>query len=350
VPSGPPTGAPATPIAAIDAGAIQLHALDPRYVPNGDLASAGGQVLWSAGPEAAPELWRYLPGTDAPEHIYVSPLADAVITDVVASAAGYAFVETSQSAYGDEGWRVWFLSSPGAQPVELDRGGSAGSGSAPTIAMDDAHIAWAAFDDTGNGSVTRLRVAATTDLTAVTTLLELPIGEALLWYPALNGDELWFAAIHPDPTGTAPADEFDLESMSLSNSGRAPIVFRSPAKDFNPAVDDAFLVWKTTDADSAAHNWGTLHVLDRRTRSISTIPVKDANRPTLGDRFVAFDEITGSRLLVYDPGTATLVALGGADTPAGGRIGGISLGGRLLAYFTQQGAAPPRIGWAILPD
>ena len=349
-PSIQPTHAAGSPAATVDAAAIRLHALDPRYVPNADLASANGQVLWSAGPAAAPALWRYVPGADAPEEIFVSPLADAVITDVVAAAPGYAFVETSPSAYGDGGWRVWFLSGPGAAPVELDRGRSAGSGAAPTIAMDDAHIAWAAFDDTASGSVTRLRVAATRDLAARMTLLELPTADALLWYPALNGDELWFAAIHPDPTGTAAADESDLQSVSLTDPSPAPIAFRSPAKYFNPAVSDRYLVWKTTEADAAALNWGTLNVLDRSTQVLGTIPVRDANRPTLGDRFVAFDEITGSRLLIFDPATGALSALGGSDSPAGGSIGGVSLSGRLLAFFTQQGVAPPRIGWALLPE
>lgn len=348
-PSGTVIPSAATP-APSATGKIELHALDPRYVPAAALASANGQVLWSAGTNAAPELWRFVPGAGAPEELYVSPNADATITDVVAAEPGYAFVETSMSAYGDGGWRVWFLAQAGGEPVELDRGLAPGAGSAPTIAMNDAWIAWAAFDEPASGPVSRLRIVPTSNPTAATTLIDHPINDGLLWYPALDRDDLWYAVIHADVEGTGAGDEFHLESLTLPGSGAPPTVFRGPGKDFDPAVNDEFVVWKTAEGDSAALNWGTLHFLDRRTQAVGAIPVKNAIRPSIGDRYVAFDEITHSRLLIFDPSTPALVALGGADTPAAGSVGGESLSGRLLAFFTQQDGAPPRIGWATLPE
>src|SRR3989442_10370652 len=97
---------------------IELHALDPKFVPN-LLRSTNGQVLWSA---KHGELWRYVPGSPQPERLFASMNGDSAITDAVASSRGYAFVETSRKAYGEGGWRVWYLPGGPEQPVELGRG------------------------------------------------------------------------------------------------------------------------------------------------------------------------------------------------------------------------------------
>ena len=88
-----------------------------------------------------------MPGSPQPERVYASPRAESTITSVVGSPAGYAFVEQSKPAFGDGGWRVWFLSGPGAEPVQLAEGNARQAGHSPTIAMDDARIAWAGFDE-----------------------------------------------------------------------------------------------------------------------------------------------------------------------------------------------------------
>jgi len=108
------------------------------------------------------------------------------------------------------------------------------------------------------------------------------------------------------------------------------------------------VVWKTAEPGDSALNWGALRVLDRQSGAVTAIPVAKANRPSLGDRFVAFDEITHTRLVVYDLATELLVELGRADaaTPT---YGGVSVSGSLLAFLMQDGAGQPRIGWANLP-
>jgi hypothetical protein len=326
---------------------IQLHALDPKFVPN-LLRSADGQVLWSA---THGELWRYVPGSSQPERLYASATRDAAITDVGASSRGYTFVETSRKAYGEGGWRVWYLPAAAEQPVELDRGRARNAGFPPTLAMDDTRVVWAGFDEPGTGWVSRLRLASLNDPGTAMTLLSYPIREALLWYPCLDGNELWFAIIHPDFDGTGSGNEFHLEMMNLSNPQAAPRRFAGTGNDFDPAVNHDFIAWKTAEGDSAALNWGTIHLEDRRTQLVQTVPVPNGNRPSIGDRFLAFDEITRSRLDIYDPSTRRVIDLGRSG-PGAPTYGGLSVSGDLLTWFTQGPDATglPRIGWAILPE
>lgn len=354
-----PTGAAPTAIRSIPAtehpspsiegtaSPVTLEALNPRHVPALSPWSANGEILWSAGSDSVRELWRFVPGAE-PERVFESPREDAVIQVASGAAPGYVFVETAPDSFGSGGWRVWFLPRSGGDPIELDRGNSPGAGVAPTIAMDDMHIAWAGFHEPATGPVSFLRVVTTVDPTAATTLLEHPIEEGLLWYPALNGDELWYATILADFDASGTGDEFHLETISLANPDAAPIPFEGVGNDFNPAVSPDFVVWKTAEGDSAALNWGALHVMDRRTMAVSLIPVPDANRPSIGDRFVAFEEITRRRLALYDLAAGEVIDLIPPEDQGDIAVGGQSLSGNLLTFYTQ-GAGSPQIGWAILP-
>ena len=342
----------------VDAGSIETHLLDARYVPGSALFTTGTQIVWSAGAPSSSEIWRYVPGSPQPERVYASPRAESSITSVVGSAAGYAFVELSKPSFGDGGWGVWFLSGPGTEPVQLAAGNARQAGHSPTIAMDDARIAWAGFDEPPGDisfvldhAVSRLAMASTSDPRSITTLLERPVREALLWYPCLNGNELWYGTIHGDLDLTGVGDEFHVEMLDLANPTAPPVPFVGSGNDFNPAVNDAFVVWKTSEAGDSALNWGTLKVLDRRTQRVATIPTEPANRPSIGDRYVAFDEIFHARLEVYDFDAGRLLELA---PPVGSEsnlsYGGESVHGRLLTFFEQApGGGQPRIGWAMLP-
>ena len=337
------------------ATSIDLHLLDARYVPGDAPVSADGQVLWTAGERTLSEVWRFVPGTNQPEQIYTSPRRKANISSIVASSAGYAFVEESEPAYGEGGWRVWFLSAPGAEPVELARGVAKLAGVSPFLAMAEDRVVWASFDEPATGFVTRVQMAVASDVAHVTTLVERPVNESLIWYPTLHRDELWFSTIHPNSDPTAEGPEYNLEMLDLGDTAARPVPFEGTAHDFNPAVNDDYLVWKANRRGDSALNWGTLKVLDRHSWKIWTIPGGDANRPTIGDRFVAFDEMSPSSMPIYDPMTRTLLDL--ASAPAFGQearlaFGGESLSGRLLAfsYGPADASAPPRIGWAMLPE
>jgi len=338
-----------------DAASIELHLLDPMYVPGEAPVSARGQLLWAAGEHWLSGVWRYVPGASEPEEIFASQRPKSNISSVVGSAAGYAFVEESEPAYGKGGWRVWFLSAPGARPVELARGIARMAGVSPLLAMDDDRVVWAGFDEPATGFVTRVQMAPISDIGRVTTLVERPVDESLIWYPTLHRDELWFSTIHPSSDPSAEGPEYNLEMLDLTDPGAGSVRFEGTGHDFNPAVNDDDIVWKANRRGDSALNWGTLKVLDRRDQKVRTIPVENANRPSIGDRFVAFDEISRTHLSVYDPVTRTVLHLAsGSKLGLEGDLafGGESVSGRLLAFSVgpADASAPPRIGWAILPE
>lgn len=356
----PPPSALET-LEALDPASVELHLLDARFVPAGAPVSAGGEVVWAAGNPSPSEIWRFSPGEAEPERIFASPRVGATITAVTASDAGYAFVEISKPEFGRGGWRVWYLPGPGAEPVLLDAGVARWAGSLPTISMDEDRVAWAGFDEPpGVGAaealrrgVSRIAVASRDDPPVVTTLLELPVRKRLLWYPALHGDELWYGLIRAD-VGPADPEHYHIEMLDLANPGAAPIQFAEPGLVFNPAVTDRFVVWKANEIGDAALNWGTITVLDRASDAVRTVPVEHANNPSAGDRFIAFDEITHSRLILYDTTTGDILDLGAAhrdELGDGVLFGGQSVSGRVLSFLFQDATSPtPMIGWAILPE
>jgi hypothetical protein len=329
--------------------AIELHSLDPRYVPGGALRSANGQLIWSAGSGGSRELWRYVPGAEEPEQLFVSPREDGAIVEVVASEAGYAFVETSPSAFGEGGWRVWLLGPDGGEAIEIGRGRAPGAGSAPTIAMDERHVVWTGFDEPQGGPVSKLQVVRLDDPSEMVTILELPIADSLLWYPALHGSDVWYGTIKAGAGEGGDGDEFHIEILSITAPNAPPKRFEGIANDFNPAVDDRYVAWKTVEPGFAALNWGTLHVLDRQSQEVTEVPVPEANRPSLGDRFLAFQEITHRRLEVFDLERRELVDLLTDAEDDDLAYGGQTLSGNLLGFFSQ-GTGFPQIRWAELPS
>jgi hypothetical protein len=144
--------------------------------------------------------------------------------------------------------------------------------------------------------------------------------------------------------------EFHIEMLELTRVERVPVRFAGVGNDFDPAVNDRFVVWKTTEEEAAGHSWGILHVMDRATNEVRSIPALNANRPSLGDRFVTFDEITHARLPIYDLATGEVIDLLPEDLRGRVVVGGESLSGNLLTFYTQTGADAPRIGWALLPE
>jgi len=82
--------------------------------------------------------------------------------------------------------------------------------------------------------------------------------------------------------------------------------------------------------------------------------VDHARSTATGDRFIAFEESTHSRLILYDTTTGDILDLGAAhrdELGDGVLFGGQSVSGRVLSFLFQDATSPtPRIGWAILPE
>jgi hypothetical protein len=339
-----------------DPASIEIHLLNPRFTPAEAAVSTGAAILWATGEGFAPELWRYVPGTAEPELLFTSPRPKSSILTIAGSVSGAVFVEVSRPEFGEGGWRIWYLGGPGAEPVQLGRGVAKWARAMPTLAMDDDRIAWAGsdepagvtFEEARQRARSRLVVAAVADPGKTTTLLELPVLDSLLWYPSLHGSQLWYGVIIPDNEKSGLADHYHIETIDLAKPGASPARFDGLGNDFNPAVTDAYVVWKANKIGDAPLNWGSIKVLDSSTRTVQTIPVKYANRPSVGDRFITFSELFGTTLPLYDPQTATLLDLA-SRVPEGAGDGALFYGenvnGRLFTFGVGR-----RIGWAILPE
>lgn len=314
--------------------------LDANHRPRSGLRSAGSEMTWSTGSE----IWRYAPGDVQPELVHSMDGPFEVI-DVARSARGYAFTERN---HRNGAWRLSWLADGASEPIVVDHGVAAGA-LAPTIAIDDRRLAWAGFDEPDAGALSFLRVVDLEAPTAVRELLSLPIADGLLWYPVLDGGTLWFAIIHADFEGTGKGDEFHLETIALGDAGARPRRFAGVANDFEPAVSPTNVAWKTVEPGLAALTWGEVHILDRDTGETRRVPLPNLNHPSLGRRFLAFDEISRHRLLLFDLARGEVLEVPGPRDGSDTTFSGASLAGDLWTFIigTDDG---PRIGWARLPE
>jgi hypothetical protein len=236
---------------------------------------------------------------------------------------------------------------PGLAPVEVDRG-VAERGRPPTLDLDDRRVAWAGFDESSGTPRSFLRFTDLATPGAATTVLDVDIDERLLWYPELDGDALWYSTIDPDFEGTGVGDELHIETIDLSNVSAGPARFAGAGLDFEPAVTPDFIVWKSVEPGFSALTWGTLHVLDRGSNERFVLPGQ-ADHPSVGARFIAFEEFFHRELLLYDLATRSIVKIADPMRGARGTIGVPSIAGDLLAYSISVKGSKS-ILWTLLPD
>jgi hypothetical protein len=351
-----PTNSSLSPTAPPDLTA-DLHELPAAYRPCSDIWNSGSELVWSnydVRHASCPDIWRYVPGAAAPERVYQSQDRGVVLDPVVEGNGAYAFLERANQGGVDLGWKLWYVPSPGALRVLLAQGVS-GEQAAATLTADDQRLVWAVFNQSAvqpassadplDATTSSLHVAPWSDLRSVETRLNLPMHEGLIWYPDLNGDELWYGIIHGDWTN-AVQDDIRVQMINLGLAGSQPVTLPGVGREFNPAVNDDFIVYKRPDPGIAALNWGTIVVLDRRSHQTGDIAI-DGNRPTIGTRFVTWETITRSRLDVYDPSSGRTYTLRTLDS---GGIAGPTIHGDLLTFaqFPQDGSSTT-IWWGRLP-
>jgi hypothetical protein len=329
-----PTPAPSRPTE------FAIDEVDRAFPAVTGLASSGSHLVW--GSEAS--IWRFAPGDADPFKIHVSPDAGAVIWDVAATEGAFVFSERLATPAG--GWRV-SLVADGAPPTQIDAG-VAERGAPPTVAIDGRRIAWAGFDEASGSPRTFLRFVEQATPSAARSVLDLDIDDALLWYPQLDRDTLWFAIIQPDFDGTRGGDAFRVETIDLANSSADPVSFEDLDNVFDPAVSPDHVIWKSVEPGLSALTWGDLHAHDRRSNERLVI-AEQANHPSIGSRFVAFEEISRQKLLLYDLATRSLVEVPDPLRGARGTVGPASISGNLLG-FSVSVKGSHTVYWSVLPD
>lgn len=332
IPSSRPT--PSSP------AAFAFERIDRSFPSVIALTSTGAQLYWAS--EAS--IWRFAPGDDDAEEIYESTGRGAVVWDVAAVDGAYVFSERLADPPGS--WRVQYVAGD-APAVELDRG-VAERGAPPTLAIDERRIAWAGFDESTGEPRSFLRVVERGGRAGPNTLLDLDIDAGLLWYPQLDRDALWYSIIEPDFEETGAGDEFYIASIDLANPSGESVPFQGLGRVFEPAVSSDYVVWKQVEPELSALTWGGLVALDRRSNERLVI-TGQANHPSIGSRFVAFEEITHQELLLYDLATRALVAVPDPMHGANGTVGIPAVSGNLLGYSVSVNGSKA-VYWNVLPD
>jgi hypothetical protein len=320
---------------------FKVEKIDRAFASVTALTSTGEHLYWGSGAT----IWRFTPGDPDPQRVYENPAEGTLIWDIAAADDAFAFSELLESPAGS--WRVAYVAGDGATPVALD-GGIAEGAAPPTLAIDPGRIAWAGFDETSGAPRSFLRVVERASPDAATTLLDLDIDDGLLWYPQLDRATLWYGIIEPDFEGTAAGDDISIATIDLANPSAGPARFDGRANDFNPAVSADHVVWKSVEPGFAALTWGQLHLLDRSSNERLVI-ADQANNPSIGTRFVGFEEISHRKLLLYDLATRTVVGIPDPMRGANGTVGPITISGNLLG-FNVSAKGSKTVYWTILPD
>jgi hypothetical protein len=117
---------------------------------------------------------------------------------------------------------------------------------------------------------------------------------------------------------------------------------------FDPAVSTDHVIWKSVEPGLSALTWGELHALDRRSNERLVI-AEQANHPSIGSRFVAFEEISRRKLVLYDLATRSLAEVPDPIRGARGTVGPASISGSLLGYSVSVKGSHT-VYWTLLPE
>ena len=364
-PSSTPATASATPrLLAGDLGReIEIGTLDPAWTtPTLEVASDGEGVLFSsgvadgAGAEGAPDLWRYVPGADAPDLVWKNPRRDRALIRIGGEFGTLAFVDSG--IHGERAWDLWLLPEIGAEPILLDThpGDESVSSLAPSFTIHQGQIAWTAFDTGPNGQVSQLLYARAPAWEPV-LVGERDASRAELWLPSLRDMEIAFCEViysadrssderHVYVTNAlAP----EVAPRRLDSSGRATM----PLLLLNGGV-----VWKQAEPGFSMFNWGNLFRYDEESaevRALPTRPQEFVNYPSAGTRFVAAWGSDSTALGVYDLDLETARLIDQYPSDGDEHMLRPHISGDLLVWTHAVvdglgNGPPPQIRYAFLPS
>ena len=272
-----------------------------------EYASDGSSVIFSSGiapdvsrGDAAPDLWRLVPGPSAvPELVWRNPARGNSLVKIGGDLGAYAFVDVPLT--GDRAWTLWFLPRHHTTALRLDEhpGDEDVPSLVPSFSIWEDRIAWTAFDRGAAGPVSQLLMAEAPDWEP-RVLLEQPAAEAELWLPSLYGNRLAFTEVRY--AADRATDERHVYLMNVHDPDGRRRLDTSGRATMPVLVPDAVL-WKEADAGFNMFNWGRMFRFDLETNAVSrvgTSPQEYVNYPSGGSRFVAWRGANSFALGVYD--------------------------------------------------
>lgn len=341
---------------------LDIGTIDPAWLwPMLEFASDSQAIIWSSGVAdgpsgtTAPDLWRWIPGSEGPELLWSNPARDRQLARIAGDTDVWAFAEISSR--GEDWWNLWLLEEGGHEPILLDSlpGGSGAPSVVPSFDVDDGRVAWASFGvgPAGDTAVTELWVAEAPTWEPM-LLARHDAEERALWLPSMYGHRLAYVDVTladdtaDDVRHVMLLDLFDPSAphVQLDRSGNATM----------PVVTDGGVIWKEPDRGFAMFNWGRLMRYAFETGTVAELRMgaqEYVNYPSGGSRFVAAWGADPSTFTVHDLELriARIVARveDGSES-----IVRPHLAGELLVWMRRTevgGNAGPRapLDWAWLP-
>lgn len=289
----------------------------------GEFASDGSSIIFASGiapdvarADAAPDLWRLVPGPSAePELVWRNPARDHTLAGLGGDAGAVAFVDMPMN--GERAWTLWFIPRHETEARILDEhpGDADVPSLVPSFSVGEDRVVWTAFDRGPNGPVSQL-LEASAPAWEPRVVLERPAAEAELWLPSLAGDMVAFTEVRYAPDRSS--DERHVYLLHL----RQPDTLRrldTTGLATMPLIVPGAVLWKEADPGFNMFNWGRMYRYDLATEtvtSVDTSPQDFVNYPSAGSRFVAWRGADSFSLGVYDHllDEARLIERSGNDT------------------------------------
>ena len=287
--------------------ALEVERVDPAWtVPLLEFASDGQSVIFSSGVadgaegEAAPDLWRYTPGSPGPELLWSNPRRDRSLVRIGGDRNVWAFDEIPLD--NSREWDLWLVTEPGGEARLLDThpGDEEVSSLVPSFVVHEAQVAWTAFDVGPAGPVSQLLYAAAPEWEPQ-LIIERDAREAELWFPSMRGSLLAYSEVVYSADRTT--DERHVYLTDVDDPDAQPIRLDTTGLATMPLLVDDGVVWKEADPGFSMFNWGRLFIHDLLTGEVTPLsmrPQEYVNYPSAGLRFVAAWSADAFTFTVHD--------------------------------------------------
>ena len=322
------------------------------------VASDGTDLVWSAIGSLAdpnlptlPDLVGFAPGHDsAPHYVYRGPNRESYITVIAVSDGHYAFVVDDDHLYPNS-WGLLAVPGAGQKAVLLDKGDVPDAPQVSRIAMGGGQVIWTTFHEVA-GVVTAEIRAAHFDGSDPRILASAPANKTEYWWPSLDptGRFLLYATVEHLSGG---GEAFRIYRLDLSSPNSAPVRMGTDDSATEPLSNGRTLVWRTVDNNVI--NWGSdLVVATPDGQGQKSLSLQHVGDTSLGNRYLAYDLVSGGDLTLYDTATGTfdLVEQHGPSDPWQLQRGWNVVAGDLLVLRRVNTSTPTgtvQVCWASLP-
>lgn len=336
--------------AALQSGTIDQSVTTPAL----EYRSTGSLLIWSSGARAAkdadvaPDLFGSTPGGSV-TLLYDNPNRDSRLDFIGGGGTRIAFFETNSRVFGLGGWKLWYLSGPGTEPVEIDHGLG---GQLPFFAMSGHRLVWTAVHEQPERSQLLL-----IDLTTMErrVLLSADPAQTQYWFPSIDGSRVVFGTVELTPDGLSDKRHIYLLDLDAESAPRRLDTSTSASQ---PVIHGDDVVWKESDPSLNFLVAGSLVRYSLATGLatpivLPTVPGLGFTDPSIGNRFVSAwaESLSDVYLLdLRDNSALKIIDLGPMTGDPTDAVARPDVAGDLLAYVFGPATGDLELRWVMLPE